>query len=312
MITEILDIVAPVFLLIIVGAGAVKFGWFSDGAVDGLMSFALKFAAPSLLFLSVARLDIGQAFQWSLMLSFYIAASASFFGAMILARVIFKRRPGEAVAMAFGALFSNSLLLGLPISERAYGAESLSTNIALLSVHAPFCYLLGISMMEIVRRDKQSVFDSVRKIAIAMFRNPLMIGIGLGFVVNFTGVALPGPVLSSVEMIARTTLPVALFAIGGVLTRYSLGASIGQAGMVASFSLLVHPALVYLLATYVFALDPQVMRNAVLMAAMAPGVNAFVFATMYGRANGVAASAILLATSASVITASGWIWFLGT
>jgi len=308
---QLVDIVAPVFLLIAAGAGAVKIGWFADSAVDGMMSFALKFAAPSLLFLSVARLDIGQAFQWPLMLSFYLAAAISFFIGIFLARVLFKRRPGEAVAMAFGALFSNALLLGLPISERAYGVDSLSTNIALLSVHAPFCYLLGISTMEVTRRDKQSLAYALRKIAITMFRNPLMIGIGLGFVVNLGGITLPTPALSTIEMLARTTLPVALFAIGGVLTRYSLGASIGQATMVTSLSLLLHPALVYLLATQVFFLAPEVMRNAVLMAAMAPGVNAFVFASMYGRATGVAASTILLATSASVFTAAGWIWFLG-
>jgi len=309
-IAAIFDIIAPVFLLIAIGAGAVKLGWFSDAAVDGLMGFALKFAAPSLLFLSVARLDLGQAFRWPLMASFFLAASLSFFGAMILARVIFKRRPGEAVSTAFGALFSNALLLGLPIAERAYGTEALATNIALLSVHAPFCYLLGISAMEASRRDKQSVFHSLRMIVLAMFRNPLMIGIGLGFVANLGSITLPGPVLSTVDMLARTTLPVALFAIGGVLTRYSLAASLAESSMVASFKLLLHPALVYLLATQVFMLETQVMRNAVLMAAMAPGVNVFVFATMYGRSKGVAASTILLATMASVFTAAGWIWFL--
>jgi predicted permease len=85
-----------------------------------------------------------------------------------------------------------------------------------------------------------------------------------------------------------------------------------QAFMVSTLSLLVHPLLVYLLATRVFSLEPQVMRSAVLTAAMAPGANAFLFASMYNRAKGVAASAILMATSASVFTASGWIWFLGT
>ncbi len=311
MITQILNIIAPVFLLIAGGALAVRFGWISTRAVDGLMDFALRFAAPALLFLSVARLDLGRVFNWPLMLSYYIAAAISFFLAIFLARVVFKRRPGEAVAMAFGALFSNALLLGLPISERAYGLEALATNIALISVHAPFCYLLGITTMEVTRRDRQSPLQALRKILLMMFRNPLMIGIGLGFVVNLGGVTLPVPVLSTLDMLASTTLPVALFAIGGVLTRYSFTASLGQAGMISGLSLLVHPALVYLLATQVFMLEAQMMRNAVLMAAMAPGVNAFVFATMYGRAKGVAASTILLATTASVFTAAGWIWFLG-
>jgi len=144
-----------------------------------------------------------------------------------------------------------------------------------------------------------------------MFKNPLMIGIGLGFVVNISGLALPAPALSAVEMLARTTLPVALFGIGGVLIRYSIKASMPQAFMVSTLSLLVHPLLVYLLATKVFHLEPQVMRNAVLTAAMAPGNNTFLFATIYSRGKGVAASAILLATSASVFTVAGWIWLLG-
>ena len=311
MIAQIFDIIAPVFLLIAAGAGAVKLGWFSDASVDGMMSFALKFAAPTLLFLSVSKLDLGQAFQWSLMLSFYIAATVNFFLAILLARLVFKRRPGEAVSMAFGALFSNALLLGLPISERAFGTAALATNIALLSVHAPFCYLLGISSIEILRRDKQSVIHTVRIIGIAMFRNPLMIGIGLGFVVNLAGITLPGPMLSTIDMLAHTTLPVALFAIGGTLTRYRLADSMMESLSIAGMKLILHPTLVYLLATRVFDLETQVMRNAVLMAAMAPGVNAFVFASMYGRSKGVAASTILLATTASVFTAAGWIWFLG-
>ena len=312
MIAQIFDIIAPVFLLIAAGALAAKLGWLSESAIDGMMSFVMKFAAPSLLFLSVSRLDISTAFQWPLMASFYIAATISFFLALLLARWLFKRRPGEAVAVAFGALFSNSLILGFPISERAYGVDALVTNVALVSIHAPFCYFLGITAMELSRADKQAFHKAARTIINMMFRNPLMIGIGLGFVVNYTGYTLPAPALSAIEMLASTTLPVALLGVGGVFIRYSFGASMPQAFMVSTLSLLVHPLLVYLLATKVFQLEPQVMRNAVLTAAMAPGVNAFVFASMYNRGKGVAASTVLLATSASVFTVAGWIWFMGS
>lgn len=311
MIGPIFNIIAPVFLLIAAGAAAAKLNWLSTAAIDGMMGFALKFAAPSLLFLSVRQLDLATSFQWPLMASFYIGASASFFLALFLARAMFKRRPDDAVAVAFGALFSNSLILGFPISERAYGTESLATNVALVSIHAPFCYLLGISAMELSRADRKRAIITARSILNMIFRNPLMIGIALGFAANISDAPLPAPALSAVEMLGRTTLPVALFGVGGVLTRYSLGASIGQAGMVSTLSLIIHPLLVYLLATRVFALDPQVMRNAVLTAAMAPGANAFLFASIYDRGKNVAASAILLATSGSVITISGWIWFLG-
>lgn len=311
MIAQIFDIIAPVFLLIAAGALAAKLGWISAAAIDGMMSFAMKFAAPSLLFVSVSQLDISTAFKWPLLASFYISAIISFLLALLLARIVFKRRPGEAVAVAFGALFSNSLILGFPISERAYGVDSLVTNVALVSIHAPFCYLIGITAMELSRADKQAFHKTAHTIIRMMFKNTLMIGIGLGFAVNLSGLSLPAPAFSTIEMLASTTLPVALFGVGGVLTRYAFGASMPQAFMVSTLSLLVHPLLVYLLATKVFLLEPQVMRSAVLTAAMAPGANAFLFASMYKRGEGVAASAILLATSASVFTVAGWIWFMG-
>jgi predicted permease len=41
---------------------------------------------------------------------------------------------------------------------------------------------------------------------------------------------------------------------------------------------------------------------------MAPGVNGYIFANIYGVAKRVAASSVLISTAASVITA--WIWLL--
>ena len=53
------------------------------------------------------------------------------------------------------------------------------------------------------------------------------------------------------------------------------------------------------------------MRAAVVTAAMAPGVNTYIFADMYGAARRVVASSILIATALTVASASAWIWVLG-
>ena len=46
-------------------------------------------------------------------------------------------------------------------------------------------------------------------------------------------------------------------------------------------------------------------------AAMAPGVNAYVFASMYDRAVGAVATTVIISTLACVATASFWLWMLG-
>ncbi len=70
-------------------------------------------------------------------------------------------------------------------------------------------------------------------------------------------------------------------------------------------SLILHPTIVYALGTW-NALNVDSMRSAVLTATMAPGINAYLFASMYGRAQRTAASTVLIATTASIITV--WLW----
>ncbi len=59
-----------------------------------------------------------------------------------------------------------------------------------------------------------------------------------------------------------------------------------------------------------FRLDDAGLRSAVLTAAMAPGVNAYVFANLYGVAKRVAASTVLIATALSIGTVWAWLQIL--
>ncbi|WP_324565371.1 AEC family transporter [Amaricoccus sp.] len=311
MIVEILLVVIPVFLVMGAGYAATRGGVFSSSAVDGLMVFTQSFAIPCLLFRALADLDLGEVFDPRLLLSFYLGAVTAFTLGILGARKLFRHRPGEAVAIGFGALFSNSVLLGLPIMERAYGSASLGPTFAIISIHAPFCYFLGITVMEFTRADGRGLVETLRIVSRTIVRNGLMIGLALGFLFNLGDIPIPDPVRVAVDMVADSALPAALFGLGGVLTRYSIRASLAEAGMIATLSLLVHPAITYLLAHGVFALPDAFVRSAVVTASMAPGVNSYVFASMYSRGQAQAASALILATALLVLTASGWLAILG-
>ena len=311
MILEILTVVIPVFLVMGAGHLATRVGVFSSSAVDGLMVFTQSFAIPCLLFRALADLDLAAVFDPRLLLSFYLGAVACFALGILGARKLFRHRPGEAVAIGFGALFSNSVLLGLPIMERAYGSAALGPSFAIISIHAPFCYFVGITVMEFARADGRSLPDTLRIVGRTITRNGLMIGLAIGFAVNLGDIPIPGPIRAAVDMMADAALPAALFGLGGVLTRYSIRASLAEAGMIAALSLVVHPAITYTLSQGLFGLPQGFVRSAVLTAAMAPGVNSYVFASMYSRGQAQAASAVLLATALLVLTASVWLAILG-
>jgi hypothetical protein len=307
----LLVVVLPVFLLVGTGYAAIRLRVLPDAAVDSLLAFATKIAVPVLLFLAIYRLDLGRALRWEHLLSFYAAATVSFAGAMAVSRLVWRRRPGESVAVGFLALFSNSVLLGLPIATRAYGEAELEAVFAIIAVHAPYCYLLGILTMEMSRRDGAPVSAALARTLRDMARNALAIGIALGLVFNLAELPLPGPVAETLDLLARASLPVALFGLGGALTRYALRAELGEATVTAGFSLLIHPALALLLTHHVFGLPEPFVRAAVVIAAMPPGINGYLFAAMYGRAMGTAASTVLLGTALSVASITFWLWVLG-
>lgn len=307
--SALLEVVLPVFAVIGFGYWAVASRRFSAEGADALMRFTQTFAIPVLLFRAISTLELGPTFTWPLLASFYTGVSVCFLLGLAGARWLFGRQWEDAIAIGFAAMFSNSVLLGLPITERAYGAEALEANFALVSVHAPFCFIVGITAMEIARNGAAAKSALPGKVVRAVFGNGLIIGISAGFVVNLTGLPLPDVVEDANDLIARAALPAALFGLGGVLVRYRPEGDLRTILFVIGISLVVHPAIVWGLGS-TSDLSTQAFRSAVLTSAMPPGVNAYVFANMYDRAKRVAASVVLFATALSVLTAWAWLTLL--
>jgi hypothetical protein len=303
--SALLDVIIPVFLIIGFGYCAVWTKLFSEETIDGLMKFTQNFAIPVLLFDAIAKVDLFNVFDLSLFLSFYLGATAGFLIGFLGSRYLFGRPIEDSVAIGFCCLFSNTVMLGLPITERAYGTDALQYNFAIVSIHAPFCYFLGITVMELVKSSEKSIKKNVFVILKAMFSNALVVGIVLGFIVNILGLSIADTIQASIDMITAVALPAALFGMGGILYQYRPEGDAGPILMVCAVSLIIHPLIVWLTGSK-FNLNDAQMRSAVITAAMAPGINTYVFANMYGRARRVASTGVLLSTTLSIGTV--WCW----
>ncbi len=306
----LVDVILPVFLVVGFGYAVVWRGWMNEATVDALMKFTQNFAFPCLLFVAIARLDLGDTFDWRLLTAFYVGAISGFMAGLFGARFLFGRDWEDAVAIGFICLFSNSLLLGLPITERAYGPEALAANYAIIAVHSPVCYAIGITAMETLRARGSGIGATLLRVGKGLASNALVIGITLGLVVNLIGLGLPGALWQALELIARAGLPAALFGLGGLLYQYRPEGDLRIIAYACAVSLVLHPAITWTLGTGLGLTEPQ-FRSAVVTAAMAPGVNAYVFANMYGRARRVAASTVLIATGLCILTAWFWMALLG-
>jgi hypothetical protein len=308
---SILVIVAPIFALVASGYLAVRFGLYPRTGVPGLIAFVNNFATPCLLFRAMLDVDFAAVFNPLLISGYYTGALIAMALAIFLARAVFGNRPGEAVASGFGAMFSNTVLLGLPIVQRAWGGEALPVMYSIIGFHSPILMTLSLIAMEISRRDGASAGKVARTALKRIASNPLLIGIVLGLLGNFAGLTLIEPVDAFTRMMAQAVLPAALFGLGGALNEYRIRENWMLSATMSGIKLLVLPAIVFVLVIVVFRVDPAIGKIAVITSAMPSGINAYVFATSYNRSVDVAANSILMTTAASVLTISLWLYVLG-
>ena len=311
MVLTVLEIVAPVFLVIVIGYVSVYLNVIDGTIGKGITKFAQQIALPCLLFINISEIELSEESPTGMLLSFYIGATVCMFLGTSAAYFIFKLSAEDSVVLGFCALFSNALLLGLPITSRAFGENNLFGNYSIIAIHAPFCYLLGITMMELAAVEKNSSYEITRKILKNIISNALFIGISVGLLFNFTDLQLPIYLEEPVKVLSSAAIPTALFGLGVVLYQYKFSNHFKEITLIASIALMVHPLLVYLLATNIFEVSVDNLKSAVITAAMAPGVNAYLFSVLYRRESSLIASTVLFSTIFAVFTSSAWLIFLG-
>ena len=312
MIQTIATIIIPVFIIIALGYSATLFKFLEISEIQILTKFAQNIALPCLLFINLYKLDLNSVFSLNLLLTFYLSASISFVIGILIGYYFFLKSLTNSIPIGFCCLFSNSLLLGLPITELALGKEALEANFIIVAFHAPFCYLLGISAMEVSINGNKNLLIACKKILKSILSNALTIGIILGFLFNVSHLPMPYFLIDALNLLSKAGIPIALFALGGVLTQYKekIINSLPHSIMVAVISLFIQPLITIYFGKNIFIITEEELRSAIITAAMAPGVNAFIFSNMYQRSIEIAASSVILCTAISIFSSTAWITFI--
>jgi len=300
--TILLNTIAPVFGIMVLGFLAVRMRMLDEAGAKGLVLFVFNFAIPLLLFRSLATTQLPDDIRWSFILSFYGGSFACYGIGMAMGRSVFRRTLDHQAIFGMSAGFSNTVLLGIPIIITAYGPEATLPIFLLIGFHGPTLMPLTTALIQISRGSEVSAGQQARTVFLELVRNPIIMGLLAGLLTNLAGLSLPAGLDRTVELIGSSAIPCALFAMGASLAGYPLFGDVAPALLLTTVKLFLHPILVWVLAVHVFGLDGIWVPVAVTMAAMPTGVNAYLFGARYDAAPGVAARTILLGTLVSLGT----------
>lgn len=305
--SDLLEIIAPVFALIVMGRIAVRFQWMDAGGLRGLNDFVFFAALPCLLFSSVAEtphldvLDIGAVYFAACLIVYAVA--------MVMARFVLGAGLARAAMIGLNASYGNTVMMGIPIIAATFGEAALSSLLGIIALHSALLLPLATVLVEMGGTGHAGFRYIARATVGGVVRNPVIVAIMLAFAWRGIGLPVPRALHGLVAMLGAAGPPLALFCLGASLPPFSGSRFLKEATLASVLKLALLPAVVWAL-TRLTGMSGQPVAVAVLTAGMPTGANAFLLARRAGTLIEASAGTVVVATVASVLTLFGLLVWL--
>jgi predicted permease len=295
----------PVVLLILIGWGAGRAGLVRGESVRDLSNLVFLVLTQALLFRTMATSDIG-ALDFKPVMQYFVVAGSLFF----IMLVVYGGN-SRASVMALAGIFSNTLMIGVPLVGLAYGQAGQVLLFALISLHALVLLSLATLVLELqVAREEAAQSGGTppvwRTLGSAM-RNaiihPVPLPILVGIAWSLTGVGLHPVIDKPLALLGNAFGPIALVLVGVTLSQTPVGAQWKGALRLSLVKTVVHPALMAGVG-WLMGLRGLPLGVMVLAAALPIGANVFLFSQRYRKEEDMVTAAVAVSTAVAVLSIS--------
>ncbi len=309
--TAIVNVVLPVFAIMLAGYLSGRFRLLGDASSEALNRFVYYGALPALFFVSLSRVGMGEKLHWGFIAAYGGGLLVTFVLSVTVAVFAFRNRLAALGLHGMSAIFSNSGYMGIPLLVTAFGdagrLPAILATVIMGAVVMPICVVI----VELDLGRGAGPLGILRRVALAVARNPLVLSAAAGLFLSVSGLPLPVPIATFCEIMGAAAGPCALFAIGLFMVGRALHAGIGEVAWLVGLKLIVQPAITWWLAFRVFAMPAEWAASAVILAALPTGALVFVLAQQYDIYLQRSTAAIVISTVVSVVTLSALFVALG-
>lgn len=276
---EIINVILPIIIITSLGYIIVRFKKIN---IKTLANFIIYISSPALVFalLSKQQIVLGE------IATIISSAILVVLGLGLICYLFF--RAVIPTGLYLPIMFMNSGFIGYPLALFAFGERGLSQTIIYDLMNGILIFTVGIYIAS-QGKDRWQVF-----------KIPFIYAALAGIILSLTGIKIPEAIHSPLNLLGKTTIPLALFMLGCRLAeikivswRLPLLASCLRLGL--GFGL-------GLLAVYLFKLQGVTAKIVVLISSLSSAVTTIALAEEYDVNPDLVASTIALTTLLSIVT----------
>jgi len=297
----------PFFLIIGLGYGAGRSGFFPEAATAWLTRFIFYFALSAMLFRFSANLTLAEVFDGVFVLA-YLSATGFVYAIATLVALIRRISLPEMAIEAQCAVIGNVGFLGVPMLAMLMGEAAVGPVMLVLAVDLIVFGSLVVILITGARDGRMSL-GIFRSVAAGLLKNPMIVSIVLGLAWSGLRLPIPEPMNEFLRILGNAATPGALFAIGASLASKSAERPT-VAGWLSLCKLVLHPGAVSIAVLVLFPVDPYAGAVMIAAASLPVAGNVFILAQHYGVAPRRVSSSILISTIGAIVTVSlviGWV-----
>jgi malonate transporter len=296
-----LALAAPLFALVLVGYLLPRLGRWPADMSAALSKFVFGVALPALLFRLMTGLAALPPDDARLLIAYFGGCLLLFVIGRLLARIAFGLDGVGQSVFALGGIFSNNVLLGVPLARAALDEGAMPSVALILIFNSLLLWTLVTVSVEWARHGRPSLrgFGSTAR---SVLTNPVVASILAGSVFGLIGGQLPAVVDEPLRLIGDTAAPLALIVLGMGLADHGIGQGLRAGAAISALKLLGQPAIVWLLAR-MLQLPPLETQVVVLLAALPVGINVYLMSREFRSMEGAVASSLVLSTALAAVTA---------
>jgi len=300
-----LNIVLPIFLLILLGLLLRRAGILDQDGCDKMNTFCFNVLVPTMVFYNIYTADLSSFADPRLLLFCLVSVTAMFLLLMAVMPRLVKDR-GRVGVMVQGIFRSSFVVLGMGLASSMYPGQDMSIIAIASTVVAPLFNGLSVVALEVFSQGR----PEPKKIALDVVKNPLIIASALALALLLAGVRFPAAIDTAVRNVSSTATTISLIVLGGGLTFQGIGSYKRELAAAVFGKLVVQPLIFLPIAVWMGFRQMELLCILILAASPSPVTANIMARNTPGADWQLAGQIVVFSTSLSVVSLFGFIYVL--